>query len=114
MLEKCYECQYYKKGKGSKKCESCPQFKVVLPRQKPCVDYTVIPSQILEELHIPLVVDFYNIVDVEDAILLFQRYHLGLKLREIAERHGISKQAVDRKIKNILAFLSAYVTNKTP
>lgn len=109
MLEKCHECPDYKKGKGTRRCLSCPQFKTVTPRQKPCVNYSLIPREILEGLSIPLEIDIYNVVEPAEATILFQRYHLGLKLREIAELQDISKQAVDKKIKNTLIKIQTYI-----
>ena len=113
MLEKCYECSDYRKGKGSPRCLTCPQFKTITPRQKPCVDYSLIPREILESLSIPLEVDVYNIVEPAEATILFQRFHLNLKLREMAELQGISKQAVDKKIKNTLIKIHTYLKEVT-
>lgn len=113
MPEACRNCSSWNSGRGSKKCVTrCAKYSSIIARSKPCVDYIQIPSEIIENLAIPLEVDYYDVLDPKDAIILFLRYHLKLPLREIAEFQQISHQAVDKKIKRLLVILKTYKNNK--
>lgn len=110
---KCYECPSYKKGKGTKRCLSCDEFKngnIMERRYKPCVDYVKIPRVILESLSIEMNIDYYNLLDPMEATILFQKYHLNLDNLTIAKLLNISEKTVQRKNKYSLAILSACAT----
>jgi DNA-directed RNA polymerase specialized sigma subunit len=113
LSQVCKGCPSWNNGKGSPKCvTSCSEYSTIIARSKPCVDYIQIPSEIVENLSIELEVDYYNILDPKDAVILFLRFHLRLPLREIAKYQQISHQAVDKKIKRILNILSTYKATK--
>ena len=89
MIEKCYNCPSYNKGQGKKKCLTCPQFASIMPRAKPCVDYALIPREMLEELrdegNISGINIYREVLNVEESILIFMLFTLEMTLREVAD-----------------------------
>jgi predicted DNA-binding protein YlxM (UPF0122 family) len=83
-----------------------------MPRAKPCVDYALIPREMLEGLSLDMPIDYYNLLEPKEATVLFQKYHLKLKDREVAELHNISRQAVTKQIKKVLNKLRTYMQEK--
>ena len=111
---KCYECPSYKKGKGTRRCLECDEFKSsnIMDRYKPCVEYVKIPRMILERLStMDMDKEYYNLLDPMAATILFQKYHLNLDNLTIAKLLNISEKTVRRKNKYSLNFLYTYHLN---
>jgi DNA-directed RNA polymerase specialized sigma subunit len=110
---KCYECPSYKKGRGTKRCLTCNEFKNINmfeQRYKPCVNYVKIPRIILESLSLDETEsEIYNLLDPIDAIILFSKYHLNLNDITISKLLNISQKTVQRKKKYSLDKLTTYL-----
>lgn len=110
---RCYECPSYNKGKGTRRCLTCDEFKGsnLMPRYKACVNYVKIPRLILESLTMDTEVDYYNLLDPMEATILFQKYHLNLDNLTIAKLLNISEKTVRRKNKYSLELLNTCILN---
>jgi hypothetical protein len=99
---KCYKCPDYKKGRGTRSCLRCDEFKGIMTRSKPCVDYVKIPRQILEDIsEEELRIDVYQLLSPKDSTILFQRFRLNLSLRDIAYLNKASQEAIRKRLFNI-------------
>lgn len=105
---KCYKCEEYNDGKGSKKCLRCAEFSTsnILPRSKPGPDFLFIPSEIIENIispDLPQTSTVYAALKKLDpplATMLLQRYILGMTNSEISDYHNnlLKPNTVTKKI----------------
>ena len=107
----CATCESYNKGKGSKACKYCNEFKDIMPRSAPCVDYSPLPSEIIENMSLPHMKDYYGALEPEEAILMFRKFHLEQTEKEMAKAYNITRQAVAKRIKNVLNILGTYANS---
>ncbi len=110
----CYGCPSYKKGRGTRRCLTCDEFKSskLMSRYKPCVNYVKIPRMILESLTMDTETDYYSLLDPIAATMLFMKYHLNLDNLTIAKLLNISEKTVRRKNKYSLALLNTCILNR--
>lgn len=88
----CSTCQSYNKGKGTRACLMCVEFKDILPQGKPNPDIIRLPKELLENLNNPSK-PLSNIFDLiahlapVPATMLLQSMLLQMTHREIAAYH---------------------------
>lgn len=108
----CTSCQSYNKGKGTKACLRCEEFKDLLPA-KANPDIIRLPRELLENLNNPsndLANIFELIAHLEPihATMFLQSTLLNMSCREIAEYHQAiySKNSCARKINQAIELIS--------
>lgn len=101
----CPTCKSYKRGKGTRACLWCPEFKDILPLGKPNPDIIRLPKELLENLtnppkHLSNIFDLIAHLAPVPATMLLQSTLLRMTYREIAIYHQetYSKDTCQRKI----------------
>jgi len=116
---KCQECETYKatKGRGSKKCLHCDQYKQFNQENsdRPSIKFVKVPDEILENVadlnsDMPDIIAALRTMDPRQSILISAQYTLGLSQREIAEIFNCSPAQINKKLSESIEHLKKIIT----
>ena len=107
----CHDCPSYRRGSGAPACLKCDKYREILKKsvQRRTIKLDAIPQPLLEAIpdnpKIRSIIDAMQCLPIDRAVPLAMQYILGCTLQEIADYHGISPQAVDKKNKLSLVII---------